>query len=250
MLRLASTISNVPTLDPTKRPEKLRIAEIFASIQGEGMWAGTPSTFIRVSGCNLRCTWCDTPYASWEPEGPVLDLTEILEEVDRLNTNHVVLTGGEPLLFDPIVSLAQELKERNKTITVETAGTVFRDLPCDLMSISPKLANSAPDASTGWRERHEATRTNLDALSRLISTYPYQLKFVVNPEADDDVPEILSLLEDLKVTPDNRVMLMAEGRDSQTLHRRERMLIPTCMKHGLSLTPRLQIDLFGDTRGT
>ncbi len=235
---------------PTKAPGKLRVAEIFASIQGEGRWAGTPSTFIRVSGCNLRCSWCDTPYASWEPEGPVLGTDEILAQLASFRTQHVVLTGGEPLLFDAIVTLAEELKSQGKTITIETAGTVYRDLPCDLMSVSPKLANSAPDAASGWRDRHESTRTNVDALSRLISAYDYQLKFVVNPEADDDMPEILALLEKLQIKPDHRVMLMAEGRDSETVHHRERMLVPTCMKHGFALTPRLQIDLFGDTRGT
>ena len=235
---------------PTKAPKKLRIAEIFASIQGEGRWAGTPSTFVRVSGCNLRCTWCDTPYASWEPEGPVLSLDEILEKVEGLQTRHVVLTGGEPMLFDAIVPLAEALKSKGKTITIETAGTVYRDLPCDLMSISPKLANSAPEAASGWRERQESTRTNLDVLTRLISTYSYQLKFVVNPEDNDDMPEILDLLNRLNAEPDARIMLMAEGRNAETLHRRERMLVPTCMKHGFALTPRLQIDLFGDTRGT
>lgn len=232
------------------KTDKLRIAEIFSSIQGEGMWAGTPSTFIRVSGCNLRCTWCDTPYASWNPEGPILTLDEILDQADKHNNRHFVLTGGEPMLFDPIVDLAKALKKRDKSITIETAGTIYRDIPCDLMSISPKLANSNPDPNTGWREKHEATRINLAALSRLTSNYPYQLKFVVNPEGKDDLPEILDLLQKLNLQPDSRIMLMAEGRDPETLHRRERMLVPTCMKHGFSLTPRLQIDLFGDMRGT
>ncbi|MEA2552188.1 MAG: 7-carboxy-7-deazaguanine synthase [Fimbriimonadaceae bacterium] len=234
-----------------KRIEKLRIAEIFASIQGEGQWLGTPSTFVRVSGCNLRCGWCDTPYASWEPEGPTIGLPEILAEVDRLGTKHVVLTGGEPLLFDAIVPLAEALRKRGKVITVETAGTVFRELRCDLMSISPKLAGSAPDESTGWRERHESTRTNLEVLDRLIAGYPHQLKFVVNPEGPDELPEILSLLERLPSLSDSSpILLMAEGRDVETIHRRERLLVPVCMKHGFRLTPRYQIDLFGDTRGT
>src|SRR5438105_4163145 len=81
---------------------KLRIAEIFTSIQGEGIWVGTPSTFVRVSGCNLRCVWCDTPYASWSPEGPVVDLAEVIGQVEKAGVRHVVLTGGEPMLFDPI----------------------------------------------------------------------------------------------------------------------------------------------------
>jgi 7-carboxy-7-deazaguanine synthase len=229
--------------------EKLRVAEIFASIQGEGKWLGQPSIFVRVSGCNLRCGWCDTPYASWEPEGPVLSLDEIVRQVEDLKVLHVVLTGGEPMLFDGVVHLAQALHDSGHKITIETAGTVFRDLPCDLMSISPKLSGSAPAESNGWRERHENTRLNVDVLRSLIRKYPFQLKFVVNPEIGDEVGEIQDLLAELAAPVDD-VVLMAEGRDPETLHRRERLLAPICMKHGFRLTPRFHIDLFGDTRGT
>lgn len=127
----------------------LRIAEIFTSLQGEGLWLGTPSTFVRISGCNLRCTWCDTPYASWNPEGSVRSVDEITNDVAGRNVAHIVLTGGEPMLFDPVEELASALRERGHTITIETAGTVFRELPCDLMSISPKLSNSTPGPEAG-----------------------------------------------------------------------------------------------------
>lgn len=232
-----------------KTPDKLRIAEIFVSIQGEGKWLGTPSVFVRVSGCNLRCDWCDTPYASWNPEGPVMALPEIVAKVEALDAQHVVLTGGEPMLFDSIVPLAHALREQGKVITIETAGTVYRDLPCDLMSISPKLSGSAPVEETGWRARHNSLRLNVPVLKELISRYPYQLKFVVNPEAGDEIGEILDLLKELKVSGSD-VLLMAEGRDAETLHRRERMLVAPCLSHGFRLTPRYHIDLFGDTRGT
>lgn len=231
--------------------DRLRIAEMFCSIQGEGQWVGVPSTFIRVSGCNLRCGWCDTRYASWEPEGPVLEIPEIVERALAFETEHVVLTGGEPLLFDGIVPLAEALKAEGKVITVETAGTVFRELPCDLMSISPKLSGSAPDEASGQRARHEASRLNIPVVDQLLERYPHQLKFVVNPEAGDETPEILALLVALgSYGPATPVYLMAEGRDAETLHRRERLLVEVCLKHGFRLTPRFQIDLFGDTRGT
>lgn len=227
---------------------RLRIVEIFTSIQGEGQWVGVPSTFVRVSGCNLRCRWCDTPYASWEPEGPIMELAAVVEEVKKGGVEHVVLTGGEPLLFEPIVELA-EMLAADHVITVETAGTVFRSLPCHLMSISPKLAGSAPEGD--WRERHETTRLDRDPLRQLTDLYEYQLKFVVNPEGGmEDLAEIKSILDDLGERTRGRVMLMAEGTDAEALHRREKLLVPICLENDWRLTPRLHIDLFGDTRGT
>jgi len=179
----------------------------------------------------------------------VIDVQEIVSQVTAVKCSHVVLTGGEPMLFDAIMPLAQSLKAANRTITIETAGTVFRELPCDLMSISPKLSGSTPDQSTGWRERHEAARLNPDVLKELTRKYPYQLKFVVNPETGDEVKEIDSLLNRLDLGPDH-VIVMAEGREVETLRRRERMLVPVCMERGWRITPRCQIDLFGDTRAT
>lgn len=232
---------------------KLKIAEIFASIQGEGMWAGTPSLFIRVSGCNLRCIWCDTPYASWAPEGPIMEVDDIACEARRHDIRHVVLTGGEPMLFEPIVELAQRLRKDGRTITIETAGTVFRELPCDLMSISPKLANSTPigRADDGWVKRHEETRNELEPLRRLVSAYEYQLKFVVNPQShlNDQLDEIWGVLNAVNAEH-RRVLLMAEGTDAETLNERERLLAPICLAEGFRLSPRLQIHWFGNTRGT
>jgi 7-carboxy-7-deazaguanine synthase len=236
---------------PNPHGAKLRIAEIFTSVQGEGIWTGVPSTFVRVSGCNLRCVWCDTPYASWDPEGPKLSVEEILADVEGRRIRHVVLTGGEPMLFDAIEPLAAALKERGHVVTIETAGTLFRDVACDLMSISPKLAHSTPLAESGWAERHERTRLNLPVLQRLVREYEYQLKFVVNPEGSEgDLEEIEGLLGGLGEVPPDRVLLMAEGIDSETLNRRQRLLVPLCIERGWRLTPRMHVDLFGNRRGT
>lgn len=230
---------------------KLRVAEIFTSIQGEGIWSGTPSTFVRVSGCNLRCSWCDTKYASWYPEGSLLELDAILAEVVKGGVEHVVLTGGEPMLFDPIVELCAQLRKMGKTITIETAGTVFQDLECDLMSVSPKLSNSTPDDSpgSGWASRHDELRLQFDVLRRLIIRYPYQLKFVVNPDMGNDLEEIDGILAKLDHSRD-RILLMAEGIDSETQRRRQRLLAPMCIERGWRLSPRLHVDLWGNTRGT
>ncbi len=162
---------------------------------------------------------------------------------------HAVLTGGEPMLFDAMVEIAEGCRAMGRTITVETAGTIHRDLPCDLMSISPKLAHSTPDDPV-WGPRHERERLKPDVLRRLVAEYPYQLKFVVNPEAGDDLGEIEALLRELPGVDPQRVLLMPEGVDSATLHRRARLLVEPCMARGWRLSPRLHIDLFGDTRGT
>src|SRR6478609_11738043 len=120
----------------------MRIAEIFYSVQGEGTLVGVPSVFVRVSGCNLRCSWCDTPYTSWNPEGDEWTNGAIVTEVAKYPARHVVITGGEPMLFAPVVELSRQLKDRGLHVTFETAGTVYQPVSCDLMSISPKLANS------------------------------------------------------------------------------------------------------------
>jgi 7-carboxy-7-deazaguanine synthase len=129
----------------------VKISEIFYSIQGEGTLAGVPSVFVRVCGCNLRCTWCDTPYTSWEPEGRDMTIAEIVAEAGAFAAKHVVVTGGEPMLFPEVAELTRELKARGMHITIETAGTVDQPVTCDLMSISPKLANSTPRVRDGGR---------------------------------------------------------------------------------------------------
>lgn len=224
---------------------KLRIAEIFTSVQGEGQWVGVPSTFVRISGCNLRCVWCDTPYASWDPEGPVLDLAAILEQVPA-SVRDVVVTGGEPMLFEGVVELCAALRARGHRITIETAGTVDRSLECDLMSISPKLRHSVPVGSV-WEERHEAARLQPDVLRSLMARCSYQLKFVVATVADFE--EIDALVKELEA-PAHQVMIMPEGIDSTTLSERARTLVEPCIQRGYRLTPRWHVDLFGNSRGT
>lgn len=137
----------------------MRISEIFYSIQGEGELTGVPSVFIRTSGCNLRCRWCDTPYASWNPEGEERSIDSILEEVQKHPARHCVLTGGEPMIARGIHELAAALRADGLHITIETAGTIPpSDIACDLASLSPKLSNSTPNATaieSSWVDRHE-----------------------------------------------------------------------------------------------
>lgn len=230
----------------------MRIAEIFQSIQGEGSLLGTPSTFVRTSGCNLRCVWCDTPYASWEPEGPEMNEDQILEKVGSFKARHVVLTGGEPMVAAGIHSLAAALKAAGHHLTIETAGTVPPGgIACDLASLSPKLANSSPQGKlpAAWVDRHESRRWQPEVVSAWIESVPYQLKFVICDQADLD--EVASMLRQLgpSIRPE-QVFLMPEGIDSRSLLARAGWLADICRQHGYRYGHRLHIDLYGNTRGT
>jgi len=228
------------------------ISEIFYSIQGEGTLAGVPSVFIRTSGCNLRCDWCDTPYASWEPEGVNMSLDAIIETVQQYGASHCVVTGGEPMVAKEIQGLCERLKKLGKHITIETAGTVVpENIPCDLASISPKLSNSTPpkERVNSWHERHEETRLQPEVLQEWLSQYEYQFKFVVT--SSGDLEEIKSLIGNVgHPVPPEKIMLMPEGVDAQTIRGRDQALVEICKDEGYRYCNRLQIELFGDTRGT
>lgn len=226
----------------------MKISEIFYSIQGEGMLAGTPSVFIRTSGCNLRCVWCDTPYASWEPEGEDLALEEILARVARFQAHYVVVTGGEPMIAPEIVHLTEALRQMRLHITVETAGTVYAPVECHLMSISPKTSNSTPFEREGgrWAAMHDRLRIRPEVLRRLMENYEYQLKFVVAEE--DDLFEINDLVRRLRANP-QRVLLMPEGTDPEVLRERAQWIVELCKQHGYRYSPRLHIELWGNRRG-
>jgi 7-carboxy-7-deazaguanine synthase len=228
----------------------MRIAEIYHSTQGEGFLAGTESLFVRVSGCNLRCWFCDTPYASWHPEGDDLSVDQIVAQIEEWDTLHVVLTGGEPMLFSELIPLAERLRQQGRHTTVETAGTLYLPVDCDLMSISPKLANSTPPAERDprWFRRHERSRYVPEVVRRLIDEYPYQIKFVIH--SPGDCAEVNDYLEALPQIDRRRVLLMPQGTTAEELTERAAWLEPYCRRHELQFCPRRQIEWFGAVRGT
>ncbi|WP_437186472.1 7-carboxy-7-deazaguanine synthase QueE [Planctomicrobium sp. SH668] len=223
------------------------ISEVFESVQGEGRYLGIPSGFIRTSGCNLRCWFCDTPYTSWKPEGTERTIQSLLQEISSYRARHFVLTGGEPLLTPEIVPLAAALKEQDFTITIETAGTVFRHVTADLMSISPKRANSTPVGTT-WKLRHNARRHRPEVIQRLTTEYDYQLKFVV--DVIEDLDDIEQYLEEFPHVVPEKVYLMPQGTQLELLKEKMGWLEEEAKKRGWNVTPRLHIELFGNTRGT
>lgn len=224
----------------------MKIAEIFYSVQGEGGLIGVPSIFVRTSGCNLRCSWCDTPYTSWHPEGEELSMDQILERTNAYTpARHVVLTGGEPLIAPGIVELSQRFHDRGMHITFETAGTVYCPVACDLMSISPKLSNSTPEGT--FRAQHERLRINSEVLKRLTSDYDYQLKFVIADEAD--LAETRAVVASVNA-PAGKVILMPEGINAEALNQRGAWIAELCKQHGYRFSPRLHVHLYGNRRGT
>jgi 7-carboxy-7-deazaguanine synthase len=224
------------------------INEIFHSLQGEGFLAGVPSVFIRVAGCPLRCRWCDTKYAQEAQAGTEYGIDEIVRAVGKWDCSHLVITGGEPMVNDGLPQLAWELKAVGKHITIETAGIAYiPDMPCDLMSISPKLSNSMPTAEDipKGRERQKSedrrqktegrslaptpvvgagptdlrgkkfSGPDIAVLRELIANYDYQLKFVV--DSVNDLPEIQETLDRIEDVDLEKVMLMPQATTKDEL---------------------------------
>ncbi len=224
----------------------MHVAETFASLQGEGILAGTPSFFIRTSGCDLRCAWCDTPYASWRPEGAHRRVEELVAEAVASGLAHVVVTGGEPLIQREIGRLTRALAAAGLHVTVETAGTRAPEIHCDLLSLSPKTAISDPEGP--WRERHRRRRADLAPARALLARHrEHQLKLVVR--GPEDVPEVLALLDALPEARRDRVLLMPEARTRAELAARAPVVARLCLEHGFRYSPRLHLDLWNAARG-
>lgn len=178
-----------------------------------------------------------------------MSVEQILEAVSGYPCRYVVLTGGEPMIAPHIEVLTRALEQRGFHITIETAGTVYRDVACQLMSISPKLSNSTPHgvASPHVVAHHERLRIQPDVLKKLMGSYNYQLKFVVqNPE---DIEEVLCLVRQLNANPE-KVLLMPEGVDRESVLARSKWIVEECKKYGFRYGPRLHIEIFGNQPGT
>ena len=228
----------------------MKIAEIYCSVQGEGLLTGVPCVFVRTSGCNLRCWFCDTPYASWRPEGQDIAVDEIVAQVEEWDTGHVVVTGGEPMLFAEMIPFCERLRAIGRHVTIETAGTLYLPVACDLMSISPKLAPSGPATATHarWRRRHERERHRPAVIRRLVDEYDYQMKFVI--DTPQDLEDVQNYLDEFPEIARERVLLMPQGTDAKQLQRRADWLRPFCRSHNFIFCPRKQIEWFGPVRGT
>jgi 7-carboxy-7-deazaguanine synthase len=224
------------------------INEIFYSLQGEGFLAGIPSVFVRLAGCPLRCRWCDTKYAWDQTAGAHYSVAKIVRTVQQAKSRFVVITGGEPMTDSDLPRLVQELKATGKHITIETSGIAFMpDMPCDLMSISPKLRNSTP-ADAGLAAVHEHSRLDIAVLRKLIDEYSYQLKFVV--DCEDDLTEINQTLKEIANADSEKVMLMTQAATRDELLAKSPMVAGMCKRTGFAFCQRLQVLLWNNKRGT
>lgn len=227
------------------RADMLFVSEIFGpTFQGEGRSLGMPCMFLRLAGCNLACTWCDTPYTwDWKRydkarEVHRLPLEAVWEQLAASPVRNLVVSGGEPLLQQQALSpLLERLHGEGWRVEVETAGTVAPRLGpwVQQYNVSPKLASSG-----NTRERRYVP----EALQALRDSGRAVWKFVVCRE--EDVAEVEALVEELRLAP---VYLMPEGTDEATLRERLTWLAPLAAARGWHITPRLHVLLYGGRRG-
>ena len=222
--------------------------EIFASIQGEGASLGTPSTFVRLSLCNLTCGWCDTKYTwDWNNHDPAVEIarvecSEVAARVSDLGMTNVVITGGEPLIQqEPLSELTDELFRRGHRIEVETNGTLTPNEAVQShvaqWNVSPKLANSG----------NSSARRLVDGPLRWFAASDYAwFKFVI--EVPSDLSEVELLQAEYSV-PRERVILMPQGISTGELRERSAWLAEQCTRRGYRFSTRMQILIWGDERG-
>lgn len=231
--------------------------EIFASLQGEGPSIGRPVAFVRLSRCNLSCHWCDTAY-TWRFEGDnrphrdglafdrkanqlVLAEDDVAARIMALGQDRLVITGGEPLLQGAALARMVALLP-GMTVEIETNGTVAPHPALDPLvaqyNVSPKLPHSGNDPANALIP---------ERLSAWASEPKAYFKFVI--AAPEQVDEVVALAAQYGIAP-GRIYLMPEGTDSAVLRSREVWLAPLALQHGLRLSDRMHIHLYGDTRGT
>lgn len=258
--------------------DKLNIVDLFVSLQGEGKYVGTPSLFIRVSGCNLRCcfkdTVCDTAYSSFNPEKGKYSKDDVVTMLqNNPNVSDIIITGGEPLMFgeelDDLIEYIGCVLDIDYRITIETNGT-FGPIKqfVDLYSISPKLSTSIPVPGKPYYYTHDHKvmskifteaeveklnniRYNPDAIAAMIDMQDFQLKFVYSgPDSLKDIDKMLDELRGMgkSIYPED-VMLMPEGTTTEQINKNGLEAAKVCIERGWRFADRLHIRLWGDKRG-
>ncbi|MDQ7089758.1 MAG: 7-carboxy-7-deazaguanine synthase QueE [Methylococcales bacterium] len=226
----------------------MKYSEIFYTLQGEGKLIGVPSVFFRTSSCNLRCSWCDTPYTSWSPEDKEITVAKAFDEITQFGVEHVVITGGEPFLQGKeLAKLCEMLFAKGHYITIETNATIFVPVKAHLISMSPKLSNSTPLNDERLQKRHERDRLKQKIIHSFLDNYECQTKFVI--QDSEDIQEVQYLVEQVPI-PKETVVLMPQGIEEAEVNERQKWLAELCKEAGYRYSPRLHLNIWGSKRGT
>lgn len=222
----------------------MRVVEVFDSIQGEGPQQGRVATFIRLAGCNLKCSFCDTPYA--QKAGDEMPISDVRDKMvvarECYGSDHLfVITGGEPMVQAPDLFMllgnyfARSAKRAN--VAIETNGTIApsREL---LVRFTPKFVVSP--------KKGNINAAALKALALADSDF----KFVIDPRGVESftMDEARAIWNDLEL-PASRIWLQPMAKDKKTLGSAGRWVWEQCVKHGVNYSPRLHVSLYGDKRG-
>jgi 7-carboxy-7-deazaguanine synthase len=231
---------------------------IFHTIQGEGKYIGYPTTFVRLSRCNLRCAWknpdgsitkCDTPYTSFDPEIDKWDIDDLVAEIHKIGEKHICISGGEPYFQKELVTLVDKLKALDYFITLETNGTIYRESKADFISLSPKLSSSSAHQTFG--SKHEAQRLKYEQLCQFVTNHNHQFKFVVNGQ--DDLDEIDDMIKEIKrrtnVDINDNIWLMPQGITTEQFDAKLSWMADVCKDRSWKLTDRMHIRIWGSRRG-
>lgn len=207
---------------------------------------GLPCTFVRFAGCNLRCRWCDTPQSSWKPTGEEWALEALLARIAQNPGRTVVITGGEPFLQAGLGPLCIALKHAGHPIHFETAGTVFQDVEADLVCISPKLDNSAPDSLEfpDLYARHELIRFNAQAVASFLARWPERVYFKFVVEQENDLALVMDYLAKIGFADRSRVFLMPQCRTPSDLSAIAGLVATWCIREGFRYSDRLHVRLW------
>lgn len=214
-------------------PRYLLISEIFYSLQGEGPNIGQPTVFVRTTGCNLHCDWCDEPEALDVKKGIQMTTEKILKEIQKHNIKFVDITGGEPMLQQQqLLPLLQHLKDLGYSIEIETNGSFESKIDDTIThyNCSPKFSNSG--------------------------NKPYKLK-LKNPktfykfvaDTPEDIQEVLHFITSENL-PKEKCSLSPQCRTEEEAFQKSLWLMEECKTHNLKFSPRMHIYYWGNKKGT
>ncbi|MFW6026457.1 MAG: 7-carboxy-7-deazaguanine synthase QueE [Candidatus Woesearchaeota archaeon] len=248
---------------------KINVNEIYGPVvQGEGKRTGVRSSFVRTNACNLKCAWtnsdgtitkCDTPYTSWFPEQSNMQTAdEIVGQLRQYEQNgeinDVIISGGEPMMQGGIEQLIQQLIEQDKFVTVETNGTIYKELGENhphLYSISPKLDSATPFHDDKAAKIHIRNNVLDNSIPRFVDGmnkghFDAQFKFVYNEPAD--IEQIEQFRDKYSVGKD-KIWLMPQGDTLELQIANTQRTMDEVINNGYNMSTRLHILAYSDKRG-